>query len=201
MELQDFRKKFQNHVPGLQSGNGRYAVLVPLVQQPEGLCLLYEVRASQLRTHASEVCFPGGRMEPGETPTVCALRETRRRIESSKKEALVLKHQCLFENWKQNRRKSQQLTLQKRFFHPHVCRPLRKFFTLYQFFLQNARPFLQSSLSPKNASLRRIVQTCVSPIPNASFALLTSCPKGCVLLFISKTTTPVSPFSWAIISP
>ena len=80
MELQDFRKKFQNHVPGLQSGNGRYAVLVPLVRQPEGLCLLYEVRASQLRAHASEVCFPGGRMEPGETPTVCALRETQEEL-------------------------------------------------------------------------------------------------------------------------
>ena len=52
-----------------------YAVLCPFVERPDGPHLLFEVRAAGLR-QGGEVCFPGGRMEPGETPAQCALRET-----------------------------------------------------------------------------------------------------------------------------
>ena len=38
--------------------------------------MLFEVRADTLERQPGEVCFPGGRMEPGETPVQCALRET-----------------------------------------------------------------------------------------------------------------------------
>ena len=40
------------------------------------MCRLYEVRSPALHHHSGEVCYPGGRMEPGETPEQCALRET-----------------------------------------------------------------------------------------------------------------------------
>lgn len=80
MEMHHFRQKFQNHVPTLQDCSAEFAVLVPLVERPDGLFLLYEVRSAHLRHHAAEVCFPGGRMEPGETPEQCALRETREEI-------------------------------------------------------------------------------------------------------------------------
>ena len=53
-----------------------YAVLVPLAQREEGLSMLFEVRADTLKRQPGEVCFPGGRMEPGESPVQCALRET-----------------------------------------------------------------------------------------------------------------------------
>ena len=76
MTVQDFRRRFQGHIPGLQGARANFAVLVPLVEGKEGLSLLYEVRARQLQHHAAEVCFPGGRMEPGETAVQCALRET-----------------------------------------------------------------------------------------------------------------------------
>ena len=55
--------------------SGRYAVLVPLVKGKEGYSLLYEVRAKEMRRQPGEVCFPGGRMEAGESPEDCALRE------------------------------------------------------------------------------------------------------------------------------
>jgi len=76
MDISVFREKFKDHVPTLQGIRGEFAVLVPLVDTPDGLQLLYEVRSPALRHHAAEVCFPGGRMEPGETPEQCALRET-----------------------------------------------------------------------------------------------------------------------------
>lgn len=75
-ELADFRSRWTGHVPEIQDIRARYAVLVPLVERPEGLSLLYEVRSEQLGRQPGEVCFPGGKMEAGETPVDCALRET-----------------------------------------------------------------------------------------------------------------------------
>ena len=72
----EFRARFQGHVPGLLGAVNSNAVLCPLVERPDGLHLLYEVRAATLQRQPGEVCFPGGRTEPGETPEACALRET-----------------------------------------------------------------------------------------------------------------------------
>ncbi len=51
------------------------AVLVPLVQLSSGPALLYEVRSGNVH-QPGEICFPGGRVEPGENPVDTALRET-----------------------------------------------------------------------------------------------------------------------------
>ena len=76
MELEQLEVLLRGRAPGLMDSRQSYAVLVPLVEREGELCLLYEVRAKTLRRQPGEVCFPGGRMEPGETPEVCALRET-----------------------------------------------------------------------------------------------------------------------------
>ena len=76
MTAEEFRTRWTGHVPKVQDVTGEYAVLVPLVERPEGLCLLYEVRADTLGRQPGEVCFPGGRLEPGEDAVSCALRET-----------------------------------------------------------------------------------------------------------------------------
>lgn len=50
------------------------AVLVPVVRRARpGLILT--VRHGELRTHAGQVAFPGGRIDPGEGPEEAALRE------------------------------------------------------------------------------------------------------------------------------
>jgi 8-oxo-dGTP pyrophosphatase MutT (NUDIX family) len=57
------------------------AVLVPLVERPEGLRVLLTVRASHLKHHAGQISFPGGRVEPTDAgPWEAALREAHEEI-------------------------------------------------------------------------------------------------------------------------
>lgn len=55
--------------------DNRAAVLLGLVERPEGLTVLFTERAAHLTHHAGQVSFPGGRLEPGEAPVAGALRE------------------------------------------------------------------------------------------------------------------------------
>lgn len=72
---QELCRIWAEHTPGLLSARARYAVLCPILERPDGLHVLLEVRAAGLK-QGGEVCFPGGRAEPGETFEACALRET-----------------------------------------------------------------------------------------------------------------------------
>ena len=56
------------------------AVLLPIVDRPEGLTVLLTLRASDLRAHSGQVALPGGKIDPGETPREAALREAREEI-------------------------------------------------------------------------------------------------------------------------
>jgi 8-oxo-dGTP pyrophosphatase MutT (NUDIX family) len=59
----------------------RAAVLIPLVERPDGLNVLLTLRASHLKNHAGQVSFPGGRIEPCDaSPWEAALREAREEI-------------------------------------------------------------------------------------------------------------------------
>jgi 8-oxo-dGTP pyrophosphatase MutT (NUDIX family) len=52
------------------------AVLVPLVERSTGLTVLLTERAANLRDHAGQISFPGGRIEPEDAgPWEAALRE------------------------------------------------------------------------------------------------------------------------------
>jgi len=57
------------------------AVLIPIVDHQDGLSVLLTQRSTQLRQHAGQVSFPGGRIEPTDTgPLEAALRETEEEI-------------------------------------------------------------------------------------------------------------------------
>lgn len=59
----------------------RAAVLIPIVQEQEGAGILLTRRAEDLRSHAGQVSFPGGRCDPeSEDPVATALRETEEEI-------------------------------------------------------------------------------------------------------------------------
>ena len=57
------------------------AVLVALVDRPEGLSVLLTQRASQLANHAAQISFPGGRLEDSDADVAgAAVREAQEEI-------------------------------------------------------------------------------------------------------------------------
>lgn len=57
------------------------SVLVPLVDRPEGLTLIFTQRTAHLAAHAGQISFPGGGLEECDADDVaCALRETTEEI-------------------------------------------------------------------------------------------------------------------------
>lgn len=56
------------------------AVLVTLTDGPAGPSVLLTRRSWELRHHKGEISFPGGRMDPGETPVDTALREAHEEV-------------------------------------------------------------------------------------------------------------------------
>lgn len=97
----ELRARFAAHRPGLRSfdteqvrgdhvldpdarippGLRPAAVLVALVERPEGLFVLLTQRHADLTAHAGQISLPGGRIEPGDSDAVdAALRETEEEI-------------------------------------------------------------------------------------------------------------------------
>lgn len=59
----------------------RAAVLVPIVDREEELTVILTLRAADLKHHAGQISFPGGRLEGGDVDaTAAALREAREEI-------------------------------------------------------------------------------------------------------------------------
>ena len=56
------------------------AVLAPIVARETGLSVLLTLRSSHLRSHSGQVAFPGGKIDPGETPAETAFREAEEEI-------------------------------------------------------------------------------------------------------------------------
>lgn len=56
------------------------AVLIALTDGPQGPEVLLTRRSWAMRTHRGEVSFPGGRLDPGETPVDAALREAHEEV-------------------------------------------------------------------------------------------------------------------------
>lgn len=76
MNIERFLDKARGRNPGIMDSRGDFSVLLLLVKVNGEYNLLYEVRSDHIDSQPGEVCFPGGAMEPGESPGRCAMRET-----------------------------------------------------------------------------------------------------------------------------
>jgi len=71
-------RRMQKHFP---ANPVAAAVLVPLVDRPEGLTVLLTQRASQMANHAAQISFPGGRLDDSDADVAsAALREATEEI-------------------------------------------------------------------------------------------------------------------------
>lgn len=79
MDINGIKEKMAGRKPGVIGDRKEFAVLIPLVEREDGLHLLFEKRSGNIK-QPGDTCFPGGRIEAGESITECALRETAEEI-------------------------------------------------------------------------------------------------------------------------
>lgn len=67
------------------------AVLVPIVDRPDGQTVLLTLRTDHLNDHAGQISFPGGRLDAGDrTPVETALREAEEEIGLTREQVEVV---------------------------------------------------------------------------------------------------------------
>ena len=75
INVRDIEEKLKKRPVGTVDWYKFFSVTIPLIETEEGLSMVFEVIAAGLKTQPGDICFPGGRMEEGETALQCALRE------------------------------------------------------------------------------------------------------------------------------
>ena len=76
--MEEFLKKvFKDYKVGINDENimKKSAVILPIININGVDSILFEVRTDELSLNPGEVCFPGGRIEKGESPKEAAIRE------------------------------------------------------------------------------------------------------------------------------
>ena len=66
------------------------AVCIPLIETKNGCEVLFEVRSAKIARQPGDVCFPGGMLEPKETPEEAALREAMEELLISEEQIQML---------------------------------------------------------------------------------------------------------------
>lgn len=69
--------KIRNHIPQLVDFDTlkKFAVAITLIETEQGTEILFEERAHSMAHQPGDICFPGGKVEEGESPKEAAIRE------------------------------------------------------------------------------------------------------------------------------
>lgn len=81
--MEEFLKKvFNDYTVGINDEDimKRSAVILPVINIDGVDSILFEVRTDKLSLNPGEICFPGGKIEEGESPKEAALRECNEEI-------------------------------------------------------------------------------------------------------------------------
>jgi 8-oxo-dGTP pyrophosphatase MutT (NUDIX family) len=80
-----------SRLPGREGEPRSAAVLVPLVNRPDGLTILLTQRSADLPDHPGQISFPGGRVEPDDASLAhAALREATEEVGLARERVAVL---------------------------------------------------------------------------------------------------------------
>lgn len=90
MDIEIIRGKIKNNIPKPMDIKKKYSVLIPIIENDDGLEIIYEVRAKDLVTQPGEISFPGGEVEDGETFEEAAIRETMEELNIDRENIEVL---------------------------------------------------------------------------------------------------------------
>lgn len=76
--INDLNNIFSDYTPYINGWQKckRASVTIPIVMLNDTAYILFEVRSKNLSTQPNEVCFPGGKMDEGESALNTAIRET-----------------------------------------------------------------------------------------------------------------------------
>ena len=75
MNIEEIRKAMKNR----ELLPATHVVMIPLIEKDNTLYVLFEVRNGNI-SQGGEICFPGGRIEEGETPRSALAREVREEL-------------------------------------------------------------------------------------------------------------------------
>ncbi|BCZ47933.1 coenzyme A pyrophosphatase [Clostridium gelidum] len=77
MNIKDIKNKIKNNKPYINGWERmrRAAIIIPIVEINNEVCILFEVRSKKLNSQPGDICFPGGKIDGDETPKEAALRE------------------------------------------------------------------------------------------------------------------------------
>lgn len=99
LKISDIEKIFATNKVGMEDFFNEFSVLLPLVEKDGKLHVLYELRARHMDVQPGEICFPGGKIEPGESPKDCALREAWEEIGIHKEKIKVVSQLDMMVNY------------------------------------------------------------------------------------------------------
>lgn len=95
-ELRNLSDGFR--LPGREGAPTPAAVLVPLVNRPEGLQVLLTQRSADLPDHPGQISFPGGRVEPDDPSlAAAALREAHEEVGLARERVAILGELATYE--------------------------------------------------------------------------------------------------------
>ena len=74
----DIKKIFTNFKPYISGHEYMFksSVLIPILNINSTPNIVFQVRSKNLKHQPGEISFPGGKIEEGETPLNCVIRET-----------------------------------------------------------------------------------------------------------------------------
>lgn len=73
-QIKDKILKTEHYINGWEDMK-RAAVIIPIIEINGTVNIIFEVRSKKLNKQPGDVCFPGGKIDEGETPKAAALRE------------------------------------------------------------------------------------------------------------------------------